>query len=158
MGQTMHDLLVATMRGFAAATLATLTLAVAPASALDLGGSLRGGVETTDADAWKALATTEVETAADPEDALDTIIREDAGRTDEPAEPRESVRALTPEELTQVRSADPATAALNLFGPARAPDYVPVVPRQTSSIAVLPQQSWGLGQSRRSSLQSLGGF
>ena len=165
----MNELFVATMRSVAAATLATFTLAVAPAAALDLGGGLRGAVQVDEQDTWDELASLEVELPEDADDALDAMVREDAGE----AEPvrRSSVRISSGSEgiiaplggepvdgAVPLRSADPATASLNLFGPQRAPDYVPVIPRQTSSVAVLPQQGWGLDRHHRASLTTLGGF
>ena len=141
------------------------------ARALDFGDDLRGAVESDAAADWQTLASLDVgeDALRSEEELLDMMAAEDAG-VPAPSEPRSSVRSLSLEEAetsdgadpgydpsAPIRSADPATVTANLYGPARAPDFVPTIPNPSPSLAVLPRNTWG-GGNKRASVSLLGAY
>ena len=146
-------------RAAGAAMLLASSVLATPALAFDPGGgTLRGSVDAEAVADWQTLASLDLGewSADDPDDALDIMLREEDGAV---VAPRSSVRREPSAPRRRVRSADPATVAANLMGPARAPDYVPVVPDPSPSLAVLPRGGWVRAvetRPRRASVSLLG--
>ena len=162
-----------------AALRATLLGAVAlivftqPGHAFDWGDELRGipaeeEVAMLDGaggdDPWAAMASLDVadefvRETADPDDVLDAMVREERGEAGE-RPVRSSVRSVGEGDLDADGTViDRSLPEEDLFGTARPSEtFVPVLPRETSSVAVLPRSGWGMGEKRRSSVSTLASF